>query len=347
MRKRVLFLLLTLCLVFGGCENKNSELYQKGMEALEKQDYVMAEAMLKGAVKAGERLPESYRALGISYLKSGAYEDAAKAFADSRASMKYKNREFSHDVSCYEAEAWIEAGNLDQAIKVCETVNEEKKDADALFLMGRAYFLQKEYEKAAEAFDSAVQVEHTVQLCLDIYEFYQESSRKADGDVYLEKAEEIKPESAEDYFQLGMVEYYLEKPEKAVKMLQKATDEGNVSAMEMIGQIYLEDGKTKEAEDFYQSYLNQTEFAAAAYNGLATCALARNDTDMALSYLSEGLKVVGEKEKNVKENLLFNEITAYEKRGDFEKAKSLVSSFLETYPENAAAQKEKLFLQSR
>ena len=49
---------------------KNSKLYKKGIEALEQKDYVTSIAMLEGAVKAGDRLAESYRSLGIAYLKA-------------------------------------------------------------------------------------------------------------------------------------------------------------------------------------------------------------------------------------------------------------------------------------
>ena len=48
----------------------------------------------------------------------------------------------------YEAETCVQAGDLDGAIEICTNIQEEKADADALFLRGRAYFLQKNYEQA-------------------------------------------------------------------------------------------------------------------------------------------------------------------------------------------------------
>ena len=70
MKKRLVIFFLAAAMVLGGCENKNSKLYKKGIEALEQKDYVTSIAMLEGAVKAGDRLAESYRSLGIAYLKS-------------------------------------------------------------------------------------------------------------------------------------------------------------------------------------------------------------------------------------------------------------------------------------
>ena len=69
MKKRLVIFFLAAAMVLGGCENKNSKLYKKGIEALEQKDYVTSIAMLEGAVKAGDRLAESYRSLGIAYLK--------------------------------------------------------------------------------------------------------------------------------------------------------------------------------------------------------------------------------------------------------------------------------------
>lgn len=58
MKKRLVIFFLAAAMVLGGCENKNSKLYKKGIEALEQKDYVTSIAMLEGAVKAGDRLAE-------------------------------------------------------------------------------------------------------------------------------------------------------------------------------------------------------------------------------------------------------------------------------------------------
>ena len=217
MKKRLVIFFLAAAMVLGGCENKNSKLYKKGIEALEQKDYVTSIAMLEGAVKAGDRLAESYRSLGIAYLKSQEYDKAKEAFKSSLSSMKHKDAEFSRDVMYYEAETCVQAGDLDGAIEICTNIPEEKADADALFLRGRAYFLQKNYEQAKVDFDAAVETKESYQLCLDIYELYQESSMKADGDRYLEAAVKIEPKTTEDYYNIGCAYYYLEEQDEAVK----------------------------------------------------------------------------------------------------------------------------------
>ena len=91
------------------------------------------------------------------------------------------------------------------------------------------------------------------------------------------------------------------------------------------------------------SYL-LTDACGGSNTGVALCALAENDTDSALSYIEEGLKTA---EDSDRENLLFNQIVSYEKRADFDTAKSLMADFLAAYPENTAAQRENTFLQNR
>ena len=126
----------------------------------------------------------------------------------------------------YEAETCVQAGDLDGAIEICTNIQEEKADADALFLRGRAYFLQKNYEQAKVDFDAAVETKESYQLCLDIYELYQESSMKADGDRYLEAAVKIEPKTTEDYYNIGCAYYYLEEQDEAVKAFSKAMKDG-------------------------------------------------------------------------------------------------------------------------
>ena len=47
------------------------------------------------------------------------------------------------------------------------------------------------------------------------------------------------------------------------------------------------------------------------------------------------------------QNLLFNQIVAYEYLADFNKAKELIEEYVKLYPDDAAAQREQIFLSSR
>ena len=90
----------------------------------------------------------------------------------------------------------------------------------------------------------------------------------------------------------------------------------------------------------------QSEFgeSVGSYNGLALCAIADEDYDGALSYISQGLALDGTEGK---QDLYFNEIVAYEKKLDFVTAKTKAEAYVASYPADEAGQKEWTFLSTR
>lgn len=343
MRKALLLAACLLAVSLAGCGKEQSELYDRGMEAMEEQDYVTAIGMFQGAVDAGERLAESYRAIGIAYLESTEYDKAAEAFQNSRDAMKYKNEDFQKDIMFYQAQALQLAGNTDEALDVYNQMEEVFPDGDVYFSRGCLYLNLKEYDNAREDFKKASDEDKSYEMCLNIYQMYQDSSMKADGDSFLEKAAGISPKDAEDYYELGCVYYYLEDTEKAREALETAREEGSASALSMLGNIYLNQNDTAGAREVFEQALEGDD-QAAAQNGLALCDIVEGSYDSALEHIESGL---ADAQGQDRENLLYNQIVAYERKLDFEQAKTLMASFLEEFPDNEAAIRENRFLQSR
>ncbi len=339
-------LLLTTCLLaatLAGCGKEQSQLYDRGMEAMEQQDYVTAIGMFQGAIEARERLAESCRAVGIAYLESGEYDKAAQAFQDSLDAMEHKHEAFQKDVMFYQAEALRLSGNTDQALEVYDQMEKTFSDGDVYFSRGCLYLERKEYDQAKADFEKASDKDKSYEMCLNIYQMYQDSSMKADGDGFLEKAAGITPKDAEDYYALGCVYYYLEDTDQARTALEKAREEGSAQALSMLGNIYLKQNDTQSARQVFEQALGGEE-QAAARNGLALCDLAEGNYDSALEHINSGLASASGQDR---ENLLYNQIVAYEKKLDFAQAKTLMAAFLEEFPDNDAALRENLFLQSR
>lgn len=339
-------LLLTACLLaltLAGCGKEQSELYDRGMDAMEQKDYVTAIGMLQGAVDAGERVAESSRALGLAYLESAEYDKAAEAFLNSRNAMKYENETFEKDVMFYQAQALRQAGNTDEALEVYNEMADKFSDGEIWLSRGSLYLDRKDYDNAKADFEQAVKKDDSYQMYLEIYQLYQNSSMKADGDSFLEMAAEIEPEDDKDLFELGCVYYYLEDTEKARETLEKAREEGSTEALSLLGNVYLEQNDTEAARELFQSAVDGEE-KSAAYNGLALCELADGNYDAALEQIEKGLEGAGEKDR---ENLLFNQIVTYERKLDFAKAKSLMEEFLKEFPDNEEAIRENQFLQNR
>ena len=343
MRKVLLLAACLLTFSLSGCGKEQSELYDKGMEAMEQQDYVTAIGMFQGAVEAGERLAESYRAVGIAYLESSEYDKAAEAFQNSRDAMEHKHEAFQKDVMFYQAQALQLAGNTDDALSVYDQMEEEFPDGDVYFSRGCLYLKRKEYDNARADFEKASEEDRSYRMCLNIYQMYQDSSMKADGDSFLEKAAGISPRDAEYYYELGCVYYYLEDTEKAREALETAREEGSTEALSMLGNIYLSQNDTASAREVFEQALGGDQ-EAAAQNGLALCDIAEGSYDSALEHIESGLSAAGEQDR---ENLLYNQIVVYEKKLDFVEAKTLMAAFLEEFPDNEEAIRESQFLQSR
>lgn len=80
------------------------------------------------------------------------------------------------------------------------------------------------------------------------------------------------------------------------------------------------------------------------YNGLALCDIADGSYDSALENISKGL---GDAESDEMQDLLFNEIVAYERKMDFATALSKTQEYVNMFKDDQAAAKELIFLQSR
>ena len=68
------------------------------------------------------------------------------------------------------------------------------------------------------------------------------------------------------------------------------------------------------------------------------------DYDAALSALQSGLAL---EDTSLRQTLSFNQIVAYEKKGDFKQAAQLMSQYVKDYPDDTTAVREYEFLRSR
>ena len=82
----------------------------------------------------------------------------------------------------------------------------------------------------------------------------------------------------------------------------------------------------------------------AVYNGLAMCSLASGDYEVALSDIHYGLSLPDD---GSRQDLLFNEIVAYERTLDFDTALERAEAYQALYPTDEAGRKELTFLRSR
>lgn len=82
------------------------------------------------------------------------------------------------------------------------------------------------------------------------------------------------------------------------------------------------------------------------YNLLGSCELWEGNIEEAVAYFEEGLKIEGNDDE-LTQAMRYNCIFAYEKLGDMETAKDLLTEYVADYPEDEAALKEAQFLETR
>lgn len=331
-------------LTLSGCGQEDSGAYKRGMEAIEDGNYVLAQQELDQAEKLGEHKAEVCRGKGILLLAQGEYEQAMQMFNAAIEAAGNGNKAFVQDVELYQAETYLTEGNTQEAEKICMEMLEGDKKGEAELILGRIALEEGDSAKAAESFEACASEHPSFETYLTIYDLYVDVSMEADGAAYLERALDLVPADAADYCSQGQIYYNLGQMEQAKTSFARAVDLGNTDAVPMMGKLYLENGEIPAARSMYQSYLNEAVRPALAYNGLALCDLADKKYDDALGNIHKGL---AEEDTEVRESLLLNEIAAYEYKLDFQTAKSKMEAFLAEYPENKAAVRENIFLQSR
>lgn len=343
-KKRLLLAVISLWMAAAltACGTKKQNAYEQACEALEQGDY---EGALKGFQEAEIRkvkTPLSQRGMGIAWMKLGDYGQAVSFFE--KALEGRDDKKFQKDVLSYKAVAEYESGQMEAALESCEKVKELGADAGCYFMIGKIALQLDQYDAAKSNFDRAVEEDDSYAMYLDIYQSYEEKDMDADGKAYLSQALAADPSSGEDHYQRGRIYYFMGDYPNAQTELLKAADGGEGEARLFLGKIYLEQQDPASARAMYQEYAQQGGAGAKAYNGLALCDMAEGNYDAALENIAQGL---GNADGEDIQELLYNEVVAYEYKRDLATAKSKITEYLTRYPEDEKAQREAQFLQTR
>lgn len=164
------------------------------------------------------------------------------------------------------------------------------------------------------------------------------------GEEYLNKAFDIKGNSAGDYAWRGRIYYYLGQYDNAKTELKSALDKESVIANLYIAQVYEAQGDPENAEVYYQNYVNSGNADSQAMNALGEIEMAKGNYSGALTYLEQGIAM--ENVTNRRE-LMQNLIICYEYTSDFNSAWNVVQEYVQVYPDDASAQREYIFLKNR
>ena len=328
-----------------GCGGENKKTYEQANTDLEQGNYDYALNEYQACISAGYKLSQSYRGSGIVKLRTGDYQGAIDDLTSALNDEK-TGRSDQKDILEYRAAAELKAELYDQAMADCQTLAEDYSlNANDYYLTGCVALAMDSYDEASSNFSEAYGSDSTYEMAIQIYEAYLTQDMEADGTRYLEAALKTEAKTADDYCERGKVYYYMQDYDNARTELTTASEKGSTEAALILGMVYMAQGDTANARNFYQQYIDADgEDPAKGYNGLALCDIADGDYDSALQNISQGL---GDATSDEMRDLLFNEIVVYEKKLDFSTALSKAQEYVQTFKDDEAAAKELTFLQSR
>lgn len=250
------------------------------------------------------------RAEGMSLAATGDYEAAIDAYDEALSLADMHAGSLELDIAAYKAAALYRSGELTEAISLCSAILDLKKSAEIYLTRGLLYREAGDQEAANADFTAAMNM----------------TSKK-------------------DLVMLGRLSYYMEDYTSAKSYLEEATADGDPEGLYWQAELYWEMGNKDYALTLYQSYLTSEGAAHPdAYAKVASYQVDQEQYDAALETLEAGIALG---DSDVLQQLLSMRIAVYEYQRDWETAKSLMESYLESYPDDEDALREYEFLRTR
>lgn len=334
-----------LILSLSACGSVKHENIDQGMALIEQLDYENALPCFDAALVNGENAQLALRGQGLAYMGLSQYDMAAESLERALSYSDAKLDQIDFDMNYYLATAYYRMGELDQARGVYEAIVALRpKEAAAYYLKGVVELQQGDTQSAQADFDKAVEISPTdYDLRINIFCTCADNGQQEMGNAYLQAVLDGDNKKLTDYNK-GRMYFYLGEYAEARNSLEAAKEgTGSEEVVSLLGQTYEQLGDYNYAASVYSNYLATTP-DAQIYNQLGLCQLRTGDYQSALNAFQAGMAIEG---NEIMQVLRYNEIVAYEYLGDFNQATILIQNYLSMYPDDAKAQREYTFLQTR
>ncbi len=289
---------------------------------------------------------QAYRQQGLALLDQGDYEGAVDAFNKALQERVGIVSNLEEDINFYKAHAQMEAGSVKDAIATYSAIIDyDKKNADAYYLRGCAYISAGQAKEAAADFQKAADNDKkNGQMYAGIYEQLVLAGMLDEASAYLDQGLKIKGDGAAACLSRGRLYYVSGNYEKAEAELNAALDKKETTANLYLGGVLKAQGQQEEATAYYEAYLEENPNDSKVLYELGQISFQEENYEQAVSWFEEGMAC-----KNVmnKRELWAGKIAALEHMGNFEAAKQEMQVYLESYPNDGAAQREFVFLKTR
>lgn len=339
------------CLLIGvvmtGCSTniKNSNI-DLGIQKVMETNYSSAIEYFKLATEDKEDGMQLYRGYGLAYMGLSEYEQAVSAFETALSYSTGKLTDYEYDINYYLATAYSKVGRYEDAIDVYTAILDLRpKDISSYYLRGTVELQNGEFDAAKEDFDHAISLNKTdYSIYIDIYTSLSQNGYEEEGLAYLKSVMDTENNSMTAYDK-GQICYYLGDYANACVYLEEAYSKNNdEETMLLLGRAYEADGNLNYASTLFNKYLQSNPQSASVYNELGLCRLKQEDYSGALDAFQTALTI---DDNDMLQTLKYNEIVAYEYMGEYRRATVLLETYLLSYPDDEAANREYVFLQTR
>lgn len=294
-----------------------------------------------------EEKKEAYRQIGFNCMEQGDYQGALEAFQSALDQSVGTVGEEEIDTCYYKAACYYMQGDVENAITCYEAlIAYDENNADAHYLLGNLYLKQGDAAQAKVSYDKAIAcAPSNYDLYVAIYEQVTGAGYAEEGEDYLRRALDQTGTSGEDYLQRGRIYLMIGDYDNAQKQLDEASDKKHPDAPLYLAELYEVRGEADKAEALYASYAENHQDDTEALTKLVKMKMETKNYQGAVEYLNKLLDTEEKSEQD--QQFRLDLIYCYEQMLDFASAKTAMEEYLKLYPEDEAAQREYIFLQTR
>lgn len=207
------------------------------------------------------------------------------------AELYEEQKNYDAAISEYMRVTDLKSNDFDSTYKLCNVLNKNKQNNDAINLLQEILKHKPEEEKVAN-------------LLGEIY--FEEEMYKEAISVYMVSLK-YHPESYELYYNLGMAHTMVNDFQRAKEFYEKAAEINSLlyNAKLNLGQIALLYGDLEEAEKYFTESSKQKDLESGSYYYLAQVALLKGDIDKAINYMNVAVELEPKIYKQIQKDPLF------------------------------------------
>ena len=299
--------------------------------------------------------------LAESYYRNDQYDDAISLFENLYNTQALYRQPESYVIPYCIAYSHYKKGSYNAALKWFDVYLDESPEQlyrkEAMERRADCFFIQKQYDKAAKAYDLILKEYFNVN---DIYAYYQSALSYGllnKGEKKIELLSNVLKASSssqfypEAMFELGRSYVIAEKDEQAFECFNRIVND--VKDYNFVARAYVEMGSLarnqsqyNEALGYYKKVVEEmplSDYSDDAMAAIESIYQTKNNPEEYIAYI-ESIGKGATKTADEKEAMIFNSAEQVYLSGNYEKAVASLQSYLDKYPAGKNAYKADFYM---